>query len=105
MFSRELKMVRKYVPIHFNVWLEENREDLKNVFEALNFVEDTKDCPMCDGDGVEECEMGYDHDCPECEGSGKVDQTPDEALYDYSINQYHQQVEKDKERVKAYYAQ
>lgn len=100
-----LKMFTPMVPIRFDVWHEVNREDLKKAFEALNFVEDEKDCDECDGYGTEECDLGHEHNCEACGGSGKVDETEEEALEAYAIAQYHAAVEKDKEKMKVYYAE
>jgi len=33
-----------------------------------------------------------------------MEQTEAAALYDYSINQYHEQIKKDKEKLKAHHA-
>ena len=104
MSSHELKMAHEYTPIRFEVWRAENLEDLKKEFEALNFVVQNKECEMCGGSGVMDCDMGQEHDCPDCDGTGKMEQTEAAALYDYSINQYHEQIKKDKEKLKAHHA-
>ena len=104
MSSHELKMAHEYTPIRFEVWRAENSEDLKKEFEALNFVVQNKECEMCGGSGVMDCDMGQEHDCPDCDGTGKMEQTEAGALYDYSINQYHEQIKKDKEKLKAHHA-
>lgn len=106
MSSHELKMAHEYTytPIRFEVWRAENSEDLKKEFDDLNMVNEEKNCDKCEGYGTIDCDLGFDHDCPDCEGSGKTDQTPEEALYDYSINQYHEQIKKDKEKLKAHHA-
>lgn len=88
-------------PIPFNVWYSENKEDLDQQFQSMKFVGDS-DCETCDGDGVLECDLSHDHECDECDGSGKIEQTYDEALYDFGLDEYHAQVAKDKERVKVY---
>jgi RecJ-like exonuclease len=97
-------MFQEYEPIPFRVWHEENREDLEKEFTVLDFVADDLDCPKCDGFGVLECDLDHDHECSDCEGTGKNDQSYDEALSDYSHNQYHEQVKKDKEKLKVYCA-
>jgi RecJ-like exonuclease len=102
----ELKMfTQTFTPISFGVWQAENKEDLKKEFDALSFVDEQKDCEECYGDGTVSCDHGHDHECEECDGSGKIEQTYDEALYDYSVNQYHEQLKKDKEKLRVYYAE
>lgn len=104
MYSPELKMLQQtFVPIRFVVWQAENKEDLKQEFgDEKNFVEDQRECDRCDGLGTEECNLGHDHECIECDGDGKLTQTYEEALHDYSMEQYHEQVAKDKEKLRVY---
>lgn len=28
------------------------------------------ECPICDGTGYQECDLGHEHDCDECQGNG-----------------------------------
>jgi len=85
----------KTEPIPFRVWYPENKEDLNRQFQSMKFVEET-DCETCDGDGVFQCDLGEDHECDKCDGSGKIEQTYEDALYDYALDEYHAQVAKDR---------
>ena len=37
------------------------------------YEEKEKQCNDCDGDGIQECDMGHEHDCPTCDGEGVIE--------------------------------
>lgn len=92
-----------FTPISFSHWYLANEEYVKKEYTEKygdpKTQEETGECPECNGDGYQDCDMGHSHDCEECDGTGKKDQTAEQILEEYAGDLYREQVRRDKEKV------
>lgn len=64
----------------FEAWREIN----KSLLDDLEKSRKEQECPDCNGQGDQECDLGFTHDCGQCDGTGYKDlierDRPDKAM-------------------------
>ena len=80
----------------FDEWCSQN-QDL-----ADQFIADSIECVMCNGDGWKECgECGHETECPDCD-DGRITKPTSMQVKDYMRTLYDQQRASDAEKLVAW---